>query len=422
MPPTEPPGDIPGTEAQIELRRKEREGLVAQRASDQGAAKGAATGNQRALTLAQTRVRQVEDDRKRIVVNDAWTVEDALSRVAVHVEALESLERTIASLVEPGAAETAVGADSYETLLARAVALRKHDPEQGCVMSRDVTCPVKSKRTFSIAAKAAEADAAKLLTAHDARLAREAELAKVQGSIETTTLAIRAWTERADALKQNDVALEIAKKELGDIQGEAAGVPVAPEAQGHPIDAQIADLAARIQKGTSILQAKRERLAQQTAYLARTEERKTLQKAIDEGEAACTLYGPSGVRVAALQGAVGSFEATVNVALKPFGFELTVQVEPWSVVVNGQPYVMLSASEQWRVAIALQCAMAQVSGLGSTLVDQVDMLLPSVRKVLTQLLVLPDGLPLEQVILARAHEGDTSSFAALGGILQVVEL
>jgi hypothetical protein len=76
-------------------------------------------------------------------------------------------------------------------------------------------------------------------------------------------------------------------------------------------------------------------------------------------------------------------------------------VDPWQVVVNGRPIQTYSESEQFRIGVALQLAIAELSGLSFAIVDRLDMLDVHNRALATKMIF---ASPVQQVLVLSTRE------------------
>lgn len=396
-------GDLEGTVTLLASLRAELEGVVTQ--------KGQQVGGAASLFTAERRQVELDVERYRAAVVGLRDDDELQSACQMDTEVLAegeielaALNAKIASLVVP----SGVSSLSHEIEI-----LSEHTPADGCVLHRDIPCLTKA------------AQFAKGIKALQAKLDESSEVLRQQGELRTAFEQLReriALRKLAVARSANDLrhaqqqraALVAAEARLTEL-GEA---PAAEAVQVSPLDAQIATLRERIAKGEAIVDGKRKRQQQLIAHEQAMASRATLEAEVEASDAAVTLYGPAGVRVQALATAVGSFQEGINAALEPFGYTFVFHVEPWQIQVNGLPVVALSASAQWRVGVALQVALAVTSGLGIALVDQLELLLPPTRKLVSQML---RQVPLEQLVLVKAMEPQDGPVAAPTGA-QVIAL
>ncbi len=105
--------------------------------------------------------------------------------------------------------------------------------------------------------------------------------------------------------------------------------------------------------------------------------------------------------MAALAAALDPFLAAINSFTATFGWTVSIVAEPWAVMVNGRPVSTYSKSAQYRIGIALQIAIARLSGLSFCIVDELDMLDVSNREAVGKMLMASD---LEQVIILGTRE------------------
>jgi len=122
-------------------------------------------------------------------------------------------------------------------------------------------------------------------------------------------------------------------------------------------------------------------LAKSTALTAQAEDLDALVAA----------FGARGIGGRLLAERLGALVAAVNVALRGFQMFLTVSSEPWAVKVNGRHPVLMSASERFRAGVALQIALAEVTGARWVLIDGADVLGTANRSELFGLLLQAVG-------------------------------
>ena len=179
---------------------------------------------------------------------------------------------------------------------------------------------------------------------------------------------------------------------------------VKPEELPKPdsLDEKIADLDARIQKGTGYLEA----AARAEGLRGEAEKAQTKKKELDE-DLAClerlvTYFGPKGIKAELIAQYIGGFEQRVNAVLGKWGYSCALSIEPWSFVVSraGSRYScqlhMLSRSEKLRFADAFSVALAVVSGWGFVVLDDSESIVGDDLSMLYRLLYESE---LDQAIL-----------------------
>lgn len=385
--PEESVGDIDGTITKLDGLRAELKKLTVDRAKAQGA------GTERALHL-HTLETQLSVTRSKKGPKTSAVLDGEKDQVQTQID---TIERSIKD-AQDGLTLPAVNEPTFESLTAAAKALAEHRPAQGCVLGGGVKCPVKRDK-FDEAAALVDREAAGLKAVYEARAEAMTEIGRLQGVLASK----RAEWERLHDLAGDEQVIE--EKEASLVASiERLGEVVAPGPT--PMDEQITLLDDRILKGEGVLLKKNDlRFAHDTYNKAKASYEKKADE-VAELERQVDLYGPTGIRVQALDQGKAQFEAAINGALGMFGYQLEISTDPWGIVVTDQKngpraWVMLSTSEQLRVSIAMQCAMAIASGLGFTMIDKVDLLLAKERKAL--FLVL-ENTPLEQVWVARSFE------------------
>jgi hypothetical protein len=184
----------------------------------------------------------------------------------------------------------------------------------------------------------------------------------------------RRWVEEMTAAEKKLTALdealakEPAKDETGALEAElkitrdriVTGKGILEEAQGW------------------IVRKKEiEKVATQRAVL---EQRKTYLEQL------CKFFGPKGVKVSLIGEKLGEFEKSVNKHLRAFGFLIEIQSEPWDIRVGGRSIRRLSRSERFRLGIALQIAIAKITGVNLLVIDNSELLTPDVRATMINML------------------------------------
>ena len=117
----------------------------------------------------------------------------------------------------------------------------------------------------------------------------------------------------------------------------------------------------------------------------------TLTAQADDLDALVAAFGAKGIGGKLLAERLGALVASVNGALRGFQMVLTVSSEPWAVKVNGRHPVLMSASERFRAGVALQIALAEVTGARWVLIDGADVLGTANRSELFGLLLQAVG-------------------------------
>lgn len=232
------------------------------------------------------------------------------------------------------------------------------------------------------------------------------------------TLAQTALDDHARAEKEvirTTERLKEAETELAGADEDLEAIGPAQEVDTTEVDAEIADLTERIEKGTTHLQlvtaANERKIAHDKAVerMNGLKERKALlEKLVD-------YFGPAGVQAKLLQEHVGAFTASMNAVLEAWGYECVLSFEPnfFFGVITRSPdcdrvwsLKTLSKSERYRFAIAFQVALAMHTGFRFVVVDETDMLDGEGRKGLMQQILSSE---LDQAILLGTDERPTIS-------------
>lgn len=382
--PAYPAGDQPHKveeiEAQLSKIRTQLEGLT----STIGKAAGQRQALQAQLTLARTFTPFKAD----------LSAEDVDRQIGL-------LETSIAELevaAEVGLALPTVQADASAsqdvTVIRRTIdALNAHKPKGGCVLDSGVPCETH-KIKFNNRVKALQSTLNALPTAEPASggvnpPSAPSPLTEARRRLQS--LRVLKAKYDASAVQQRDREAEVNR-----LTAALAELPA--DAQG---EADIVALKARIQKGEGILATARAYWTALYHHQEGLKERDRLKAEVDRLEAEVEKYGPNGLKAEALGQAIGAFATKVNRFTSLFGWTLSFEVEPWGVTANGRPVETYSESEQFLIGIALQLAIAEVSGLSFAVVDRLDMLLAEGRAKATQMLL---SCPLEQVFILSSRE------------------
>lgn len=358
---------------------------------EQREAIGASVGAKRAL--------HAEADRLTVTLNTP-VPQDMSEKIAELEKWLATLEAEAVPVEAPPPSKGDPARAIW--IVKRITSLKEHLPSKGCVLDPDVPC----RSTLDDFGARMEALRQELKSVAPAQpqapqqplesplTARRRELADLQWQQQKRTAnfeAVRQANARAQAIRQEIDALPDTAVQEG----------------------QIVELQTRISKGEELLRNARLHWAAVESYGKAVSQQATLKADVDRLEALCDQLGPKGVRVDALAQAVNKFESAVNPYIEPFGWKIGFSVEPWEVSANGRPVESYSRSERYRIGIALQLGIAQLSGLNFAVVDEVDMLDVSNRQKLSAMLI---QAPLEQILILGTREAEQALKAPKGVI------
>lgn len=288
--------------------------------------------------------------------------------------------------------------------------------ERSCVLSDRIPCLTPGKE-FKAVVKQLKADVKALDVRIGAGLKRGTDLAAATTQARTC--------ERQLAYHQDQVA---------KLQAQVDEAKALADQVAHLEDQarQAADMVAPFRDPVAKAQADQDRLVKQQTDLAgytaqlkgrdrAVAERQKLEQQLAVAEALVDLLGPKGLPAKVLAQAIGDFQGMINAALQPFGFQLSIIVDPWHVAVRtadqGQPipFDLLSAGEQLWTGLAFQLALAALSGLNCCCLDATETVVGRRRGILTGLVM---GAPVDQVIVAMAKAADEAAPEIQG--LQVI--
>lgn len=368
-------------DAQLATLRQELETLTAKT--------GATAGKRQILEkLLATTTRTLET----LPTVDLEALEIALADQQTLVATLEAevddIAEAMPTIPPPGSAER------LPFLRDRIEALRQHKPTKGCVLDSRVPCDTPKVR-FTKQAKALEEELDRLEAVGGAETPAR-DMTAHNTLREARRILQQLLADRASAQSTLNARTK-SEAELGQIRSDlkALGPINSEETAGLEV------LKTRIEKGT--LLRKRAEMHWQTAkaYAEATARKAALEADVDRLESLCDDLGPNGLRVNALNEAIGAFTAKINAFTERFHWTVAFQVEPWGVFVNGRPLGTYSESEQFRIGIAVQLAIAELSGLSFAVIDRLDMLDLENRKATSQMIV---NSALEQVFILSTRE------------------
>ncbi len=396
---------VEDTKKKLDELREQRDTLLAQKSEQKGA-----------KDATHRRRKQLEQEAETLRVSAPGEDPSVLvDQVQQQIDTTQGeIERLTASIKLPDPKTP-----THASLLADAHKLTTFKPTDGCVLDASISCPQKV-RVFRDRGKVVEEQAEELADAGKALRAVHDEIGRL-----TRIKADQAflWS------KANDEAVVARQRRtrLAEIESELEGLAGEPVQEGLPVedgaptqlDADLETLRVRIEKGRVVLDDKIRLQGAHDQYATQKAKRDAIEARVKVLDDQVKLYGPNGVRVTALTAAKGQFEANVNAVLEPFGYTMQLSVDPWTLLVNGRQWVMLSTSEKLRVGIALQAAMTVTTGLSFLLVDQVDILLSRDRKTLLKVLL---EAPIDQTLLARSFEPDEATPTKVQEGTQLVRL
>jgi|GEM_PF-2200356 len=240
-------------------------------------------------------------------------------------------------------------------------------------------------------------------------------LRKQRESIGDFALAATALREHEMAEKEVTRTTERLNEAKADLAGANADLEAIGEAQAvdtGEVDAEIADLTQRIEKGTTILTRVTAANERKIAYDAAVVKMNALKETSALLESLVAYFGPSGIQASLLQVHVGAFTASMNEVLSAWGYECALSFAPeffFGVVTTVAdsdirrvwPLKTLSKSERYRFAIAFQVALAMHTGFRFVVIDEMDMLDSAGRGGLMQQ-IIASGL--DQAILIGTDE------------------
>lgn len=289
----------------------------------------------------------------------------------------------------------------------RIARLAEHKPKQGCVLDLEVRCDT-AKLVFTNRAKVLKEQLA--ATPPTAPLpAAQKPLPAGPTPLQTTRTVLAE--AKAHSATFEAVAARNASKRA---EAEALRAQLSSLKDDSQALAEIDTLKARIGKGELLLARARSHWQIDSAYKLAVAKKAEFDGEVERLEALCDLLGPNGARVKALADAVGVFEAKVNAFTSAFNWTIAFQIDPWQVTANGRAVETYSESEQFSIGIALQLAIAELSGLSFAIVDRLDMLTMQNRKHVTAMLM---NSTVGQIFILASREPEQELPHNMAGVL-----
>jgi DNA repair exonuclease SbcCD ATPase subunit len=239
--------------------------------------------------------------------------------------------------------------------------------------------------------------------------AQEASIEELQGNIRdleveidgfkfaNQVVAIKEKMRQQDTVKEQNrrwvEEMAAAEKKLTALDEALAKEPAKDETGA--LEAELKITRDRIETGKGILEEAQGWIVRKQEIEKVSKQRAVLEQRKTYLEQLCKFFGPKGVKVSLIGEKLEEFEKSVNKHLRAFGFSLIIQAEPWAIAVseyesphseNSRSIRRLSRSERFRLGIALQIAIAKITGVNLLVIDNSELLTPDVRATMIQML------------------------------------
>ena len=338
-----------------------------------------------ALTFAQTELSVLEDALKD------WQ------------QAMVQFKESIEEMSAPSISESPAGRQGLIRTLT------DHQPKKGCVLDPNVPCKT-AKIIFTNRVKELKASLPPDMVSEAAQPAQEA----LPPSFDHQALAdarkrLQSLRDAENRHSQWVAAEQRRKDELDALTAQLASLPPDVEVDSTAVEAA----KARVIKGEGVLKRSQDEWRAHDAYQKAKGQKEALEAEVNRLEELCQDLGPNGLRVKALGDAIGAFETAINQTTKAFGWHVSFQLEPWTCLINGRTIDAYSESEQFRIGIAVQLAVAVASGLGFLVVDRLDMLDAKNRKIVTGMVLRAEGIQQAFILATKEAESGLPSGTGL---------
>ncbi len=318
--------------------------------------------------------------------------------------------------LETEAAGAKQAADLESAILTRSTAITVYDKQIKAVATLEgiPKCPTCSQ---AITEDVIESLAAPLIAAKDA-------LWK-QNDVDQQTR--KALGDPAGAQKKLDAALTVEQdlaridKRIADLERQAKSAleeaaKIDPEALPKPdsLNEKVADLDARIQRGTGFLETASRADALKSDHAKAMKRKAELDEELARLERLVVYFGPKGIKADLISQHIGGFEQRINASLGKWGYQCALSIDPWSFVVkrSGSRYAcqlhMLSRSEKLRFANAFSVALAVVSGWNFVVLDDSETIVGDEDSIALLKMLYESELDFALVLMATTVERTSS--------------
>jgi DNA repair exonuclease SbcCD ATPase subunit len=391
-------GDVPdltALEAKLQRLREEEKALIAEASEESGRRIeldrqiAHATSEQTRLSAKLSSLSTAAGvDGATVDLDDAIAeLEERLATTALTDGEREEADQARLALVDAGG--------RLRVLTDTIAAVKAHAPDRGCVLNPAIECRTPAK-SFEKELKAITQQLAELKAQQD-EASKAVETARLRqadaDTRERRLIALKHQAASRDAVTGDLATLTDTLTKLTFERDQTAEATSA-------VNPQRLQLQDRILKGETVVKDVQHEIHQRKVYAAAKLAQEDAARALADTERKVDLYGPKGARVAALETALADFHGRINVALSRFGYTLRIVADPWLVLVNDRPAALLSKSERLQAGLALQLAIADVSGVGFVAIDQVDLFDAENRRAFGALL---DATPV-QVLAAMTRD------------------
>ena len=395
--------DVTGIEDKLrELRGEERERLKAQ---------GQAAGR-RAAVAAQRATLEERVNRLRVTADELGSRSAAEQRLK---DARTALEQTAALVLEHRKEDEAIARLEADRATLRTQAKALGGLGKACVISGDIECPLKPDKR-----KAADDLWRKRIDQLTADITTRSKKNE-KPSTERQEAAAREAEEVLRQISRTAQDLAAARGELADLDQQLATLPAdAPTTS--TADDPLAVVQARIRTGEANLSEARRINAAWSVRRDLVASDAKLKEDVEALEFLCAQLGPKGLGERLLGERLGAVQRRLNETLRHFGLEVRFEAEPWAILFNGRSTLLLSGSERFRASVALQVAVAEVTGARWLMLDGADVLDAENRATMGTILLQAIAENRLDQALVLATPADASAVKALPEPIRVLHL
>jgi DNA repair exonuclease SbcCD ATPase subunit len=229
----------------------------------------------------------------------------------------------------------------------------------------------------------------------------------------------RAVQEKLERHRSAMIRQAEIKKELASLPD--GSIPEKPDTAD--LDGQISILEERVAAGEEIARQVQQFDGMRQQYQQTCQRAEKLRKQVAALDRLVEYFGDKGpLKTKLIGGKLPAFRDRINEALERFGFCCAFELDPYRLVIDSENSTQqrgplelsqLSESERYRFGIAFQVALAEATGVRMVVIARADMLLPSVRSELTELLM---DSKLDQAFILSAGEPNGDGYPSIPGV------
>jgi hypothetical protein len=351
------------------------------------------TTRQKELDAAKGRKNHIESDfrqRQTLLTTATQRKQEAETRLSREQQGIPTIEGRLLSAAKLKEHEKiAKGEAKASTLdgelfqIEGAIRIKKQALTELNKMSEQPSCPTCTSPITEELVQAIAKPLAEEINALSTQRTEKIEQRKSLGNpaesrklVEEHKQADTDMTRTKERIKDEQTTIDDAQAKIDELNAGGGNVPDTSE-----IDAEITDLAAKIQRGTEAVNRAR---AARDLHIRKSDAEVERKKIVSNQASLNKLveyFGAEGVKAELLAASIGLFMDEMNIVLAQWGYLCQISIEPYVLAImfrdgENMPHFIqlkhLSKSQRYRFATAFQVALAIISGFKFVIVDEAD--------------------------------------------------